>query len=182
MISSSLDFVFGISGTAVYNKKKSQKCNQTDRLLHRPRTSEYTMPFSSRKLYNLPRLNGYTKEFFFRTSSSFLFSLQLLGTIFDNRLRRYKFLKPVFLLVLQIHHLMKREIDLGTFEEEGDLDDESDGIDQLDLDSEHNDDDLGLSQISSLIQCRAGGAVSFVTPSELVRYLGNTRIDSNILR
>ena len=77
---------------------------------------------------------------------------------------------------------MKREIDLGTFEEEGDLDDESDGIDQLDLDSEHNDDDLGLSQISSLIQCRAGGAVSFVTPSELVRYLGNTRIDSNILR
>ena len=26
------------------------------------------------------------------------------------------------------------------------------------------------------------GAFSFVTPSELVRHLGNTRVDSNILR
>ena len=48
-------------------------------------------------------------------------------------------------------------------EEKVDLDDESDveldGNDHLDLESEHNDDDLDLSHISSLIQRnRAGSA------------------------
>ena len=93
-------------------KKKSEKRNQTDRLLHRLTTSECNMHLSSRKLSMEPRLNDYTKEFFFfRTSSTFVFSLQLLvlRTIFD------KFLKPLSFLPLQIHQLMKREIDLGTF-------------------------------------------------------------------
>ena len=70
-------------------------------------------------------------------------------------------------LALQIHHLMmrEREIDLRTFvdEEEGDIDYESDveldGNDQLDLDldSEHNDDDLE-SDLLSDSEDRAGSA------------------------
>ena len=32
-------------------KKKSEKRDQTNRLVHRPRTSEYNMHLSSRKLY-----------------------------------------------------------------------------------------------------------------------------------
>ena len=59
---------------------------------------------------------------------------------------RYNFLKQVFFLVLQIHHLTKRERDRFRYVcrsidvEEGDLDDESDlelnENDQLDLDLE----------------------------------------------
>ena len=65
---------------------------------------------------------------------------------------RYNLLKAAFnFLVLQIHHLImrEREIDQRKFvDEEGDIDDESDveldGNNQLDLDldSEHNDDNL----------------------------------------
>ena len=49
----------------------------------------------------------------------------------------------------------EREVDLGTFvdEEEGDIDDESDvELDHLDLDSEHNDDDLESDRVYSPIQ------------------------------
>ena len=63
---------------------------------------------------------------------------------------------------------MKRERDLGTFvdEEEGDIDDENgvelDGNDQLDidLDSEHNDDDLE-SDLLPDSEDRAGSAEGF---------------------
>ena len=49
-ILASSDFVFGISGSAI-KKKKSEKRHQTNRLVHRPRTSEYNMHLSSRKLH-----------------------------------------------------------------------------------------------------------------------------------
>ena len=64
-------------------------------------------------------------------------------TGFDNRL--------IFLKQLLIFYSLtipspdeEREVDLGTFvnEEVGDIDDESDVELDLDLDSEHNDDDL----------------------------------------
>ena len=60
----------------------------------------------------------------------------------------------------------ERERDLGTFvdEEEGDIDDEMDvkldGNDHLDLDSEHNDDDIESDLISDS-EDRAGSAEEF---------------------
>ena len=55
-------------------------------------------------------------------------------------------------------------------EEEGDIDDESDveldGNDQLDLDSEHNDDDLESDLLSD-----SGGAVAQSVERSLVRFL-----------
>ena len=92
-------------------------------------------------------LNGYTKEFFFYCTSSrstFVFSLQLPASSFDNRLRRYTFLKAAFNFLHSFTNTSpdeERKIDLGTFvdEEEGDIDGESDveldGNDQLDLSS-----------------------------------------------
>ena len=60
------------------------------------------------------------------------------------------FLKPVSFLPLQIHHLMKREIDPGTIcrsiDDERDV--ELDGNDLLDQDSEHNDDDFESDLLS----------------------------------
>ena len=61
---------------------------------------------------------------------------------------------------------MEREIDLGTFvnEEEGDIDGESDveldGNDHLDLDLEHNDDNLESDLLPDL-EDRAGSAEEF---------------------
>ena len=72
-------------------------------------------------------------------------------------------------LVLQIHHLRMRErkIDQRKFvDEEGDIDNESDveldGNDQLDLDldSEHNDDNLESDLLSDSMD-RAGSAEDF---------------------
>ena len=60
---------------------------------------------------------------------------------------------------------MKRERDLGTFvDEEGDIDDERDveldGNDHLDLDSEHNDDNIESDLIPDS-EDRAGSAEEF---------------------
>ena len=107
----------------LFIKKKSEKRDQTD-----ISTSPHVAP---------ARLNGYTKEFFlFRTSSSFVFSLQLLKTIFDKQLRRYNSLtnpSP------DEERDRSRDVCRSTDEEKGDLDDEIDveldGNDQLDLES-----------------------------------------------
>ena len=109
--------LFSVLAEPLFIKKKSEKRDQTDRLLHRPTTSECNMHLSSHNLSMEPRLNDYTKEFLFFRTSTFVFSLQLLvlRTIFDKRLRKNTFLKPVSFLPLHIHPLMKREIDLGTF-------------------------------------------------------------------
>ena len=83
---------------------------------HRSRTSEYNMHLS-RKLYLYPRLNRYTKRVLLPDIFSFCFQFTasyFFRTTLDKRLRRYNFFKPVYFLVLQIHHLM-RDIDLGTF-------------------------------------------------------------------
>ena len=55
----------------------------------------------------------------------------------------------------------EREVDLGTFadKEEGDIDDESDV--ELDLDPEHNDDDLESDSLLSDSVDRAGSAEEF---------------------
>ena len=93
-------------------------------------------------------INCYTKEFFFGTSSSFVFSLHFTASIFDKRLRRHIFFKPAFNYYSLTNPSPdeERERDRSrdvVNEEEGDIDDESevelDGNDQLDLDSEHND-------------------------------------------
>ena len=109
------------------------------------------MHLSFRKLDMQPRQNGYTKEFFFRTASSYVFSLQLLflingwGDLVESSLKFFSLKNPSPDEERERERERSREF---LDEDESDIGCESDvgldGKDQLnrDLDSEHSDGDL----------------------------------------
>ena len=110
------------------------------------------MHLSSLKLSMKPRLNNYTKEFFFFQTSTFVFSLQLLvlRTIFDKRFdKKYFFETSLFFTLTNPSPDKERDRSrevCRSIDDERDV--ELDGNDLLDLDSEHNDDDFESDLLS----------------------------------